>query len=151
MAFRDARVQTAPSVNAFSDIDGHQVNTAWREELGAYTLFDFSPKFDPVPAMLTQNHESVLPDFYGLTTSFRVDRIKTSTVILARDGDFAKYVHGAFGSGTFTYFGGHDPADPEHQIGDLPTDLDLHPHSPGYRLILNNVLFPAAKKQTLKT
>lgn len=151
MAFRDARVQTAPSVNAFSDIDGHQVNTAWREELGAYTLFDFSAKFDPVPAMLTQNHESVLPDFYGLTTSFRVERIKASTVILAREGDFAKYVHGAFGRGTFTYFGGHDPADPEHQIGDLPTDLDLHPNSPGYRLILNNVLFPAAKKQILKT
>lgn len=151
MAFRDAQVQTAPSVNAFSDIDGHQVNTAWREELGAYTLFDFSAKFDPVPAMLTQNHESVLPDFYGLTTSFRVERIKASTVILAREGDFAKYVHGTFGRGTFTYFGGHDPADPEHQIGDPPTDLDLHPHSPGYRLILNNVLFPAAKKQILKT
>ena len=151
MAFRDAQVQTAPSVNAFSDIDGHQVNTAWREELGVYTLFDFSAKFDPVPAMLTQNHESVLPDFYGLTTSFRFDRIKASIVILAREGDLAKYVHGAFGRGTFTYFGGHDPADPEHQIGDLPTDLDLHPHSPGYRLILNNVLFPAAKKKILKT
>src|SRR5690606_25051599 len=151
MAFQDAQVQIAPSVNAFSDIDGHQVNTSWRQELGAYTLFDFSAKFDPVPTMLVQNHESVLPDFYGLTTSFRIGRVKPGTVVLGRDGDFAKYVHAAVGRGTFTYFGGHDPADPEHQIGDVPTDLDLHPHDPGYRLILNNVLFPAAKKKTLKT
>ena len=151
MAFQDAQVQTAPSVNAFSDIDGHQVNTSWREALGVFTLFEFSAKFDPVPAMLTQNHESVLSDFYGLTTSFRIDRVKPATLVLARDGNFAKYVHGTVGRGTFTYFGGHDPADPEHKIGDMPTDLGLHPHSPGYRLILNNVLFPAAKKKTLKT
>ncbi len=151
MGFQNAQVQIAQSVNSFSDIDGHQVNTAWRQELGVYTLFDFSAKFDPVPAMLTQNHESVLPDFYGLTTSFRVDRVRPGTVVLARDGEFAKYVHGTVGAGTFTYFGGHDPEDPEHQIGDAPTDLNLHPHSPGYRLILNNVLFPAAKKKTLKT
>jgi len=151
MAFQDAQVQTAPSVNAFSDIDGHQVNTSWREALGVFTLFEFSAKFDPVLAMLTQNHESVLPDFYGQTTSFRIDRVKPATLVLARDGNFAKYVHGTVGRGTFTYFGGHDPADPEHQIGDMPTDLGLHPHSPGYRLILNNVLFPAAKKKTLKT
>jgi len=151
MAFQDAQVQTAPSINAFSDIDGHQVNTQWRQPLGAYTLFDFSAKFDPVPSMLTQNHQAVIRDFYGLTTSFRVDRLKPGTTILAREGDFAKYVHGALGQGTFTYLGGHDPADPEHQIGDGTTDLDLHPHDPGYRLILNNVLFPAAKKKTLKT
>jgi len=151
MAFQDAEVQVAPSVNAFSDIDGHQVNTPWRQELGAFTLFDFSAKFDPVPAMLTQNHESVLPDFYGLTTSFRVDRLKPGAIILAREGEVAKYVHGSFGEGTWTFFGGHDPEDPEHQIGDPPTDLDLHPNSPGYRLILNNVLFPAAKKKNLKT
>lgn len=151
LAFQNARVQTSDTVNAFSDIDGHQVNTPWRLELGVYTLFDFSAKFDPVPSMLTQNHESVLPDFYGLTTSFRVDRIKPATIVLAREGDLAKYVHGNAGEGTFTYFGGHDPEDPEHQIGDEPTDLSLHPNSPGYRLILNNVLFPAAKKKTLKT
>jgi len=151
MEFQDAEVQVAPSVNAFSDIDGHQVNTPWRQELGAFTLFDFSAKFDPVPAMLTQNHESVLPDFYGLTTSFRVDRLKPGAIILAREGEVAKYVHGSFGEGTWTFFGGHDPEDPEHQIGDPPTDLDLHPNSPGYRLILNNVLFPAAKKKNLKT
>ena len=151
MGFEDAEVQTSPSVNAFSDIDGHQVNTPWRQELGVYTLFGFSAKFDPVPAMLTQNHESVLPDFYGLTTSFRKDRLKGSTIVLGEEGEWAKYVHGSLGEGTFTYFGGHDPEDPEHQIGDPPTDLDLHPNSPGYRLILNNVLFPAAKKKKLKT
>jgi len=151
IAFEGAEVQTAPSVNAFSDIDGHQVNTPWRQDLGVYTLFDFSAKFDPVPAMLTQNHEGVLQDFYGLTTSFREDRLKPGTVVLAREGEWAKYVHGNLGEGTWTFFGGHDPEDPEHQIGDPPTDLALHPNSPGYRLILNNVLFPAAKKKTLKT
>lgn len=151
MAFQDAEVQIAPSVNSFSDIDGHQVNTPWRLELGAFTLFDFSAKFDPVPAMLTQSHEAVIPDFYGLTTSFRADRLKPGTVVLAEEGDLAKYIHGNFGEGTWTFYGGHDPEDPEHQIGDSPTNLELHPNSPGYRLILNNVLFPAAEKKKLKT
>ena len=151
MAFEGARVDTAPSVSAFSDIDGHQVNTMQRKDLGVFTLFGFSAKFDPVPAMLTQNHESVLPDFYGLTTSFSKDRLKPGTIVLAEEGGLAKYIHGSLGEGTWTYFGGHDPEDPEHQIGDPPTDLALHPNSPGYRLILNNVLFPAAKKKTLKT
>ena len=151
MAFEGAEIQVAPSINAFSDIDGHQVNTPWRKSLGVFTLFDFSAKFDPVPAMLTQNHESVLPDFYGLTTSFRSDRLKPGVVQLAKEGAWAKYIHGSLGEGTWTYYGGHDPEDPEHQIGDPPTDLELHPNSPGYRLILNNVLFPAAKKKTLKT
>jgi len=151
MAFTGAEVQTAPSVSAFSDIDGHQVNTAWREELGAFSLFGFSAKLDPVPAMLTQSHESVIPDFYGLTTSFRKDRLQPAALVLAEEGPWAKYVHGNLGEGTWTYFGGHDPEDPEHQIGDPPTDLALHRNSPGYRLILNNVLFPAAKKKKLKT
>jgi hypothetical protein len=151
MAFTDAQVQIAPSVNAFSDIDGHQVNTPWRKELGVFRLFDFSAKFDPVPAMLTQSHESVLPDFYGLTTSFREDRLKSGTIVLGQENGMAKYIHGNHGEGTWTYFGGHDPEDAEHQIGDPQTDLALHPNSPGYRLILNNVLFPAAKKQKLKT
>jgi len=151
MAFENAEVQTSPSISAFSDIDAHQVNTPWRKELGFYTLFDFSAKFDPVPSMLTQNHVAVLPDFYGLTTSFREDRLKPADIVLAREDGWAKYVHGDLGEGTWTYFGGHDPEDPEHQIGDPPTDLALHPNSPGYRLILNNVLFPAAKKKTLKT
>ncbi len=151
MAFENAQVQTAPTVNAFSDIDSHQVNTAWRKELGVFTLFDFSAKFDPVPAMLTQNHEAVIQDFYGLTTAFNENRIRPGTVVLAREAEWAKYIHGSFGEGTFTFFGGHDPEDPEHQIGDPTTDLGLHPNSPGYRLILNNVLFPAAKKKQLKT
>ena len=151
MAFSNAIVQTGSSVNSFSDIDGHQVNTPWRLQLGAFSLFDFSAKFDPVPTMLTQNHTSVIPDFYGLTTSFRLDRLKSGTLVLAQEGSIAKYIHGNFGEGTWTYFGGHDPEDPEHQIGDPQTDLDLHRHSPGYRLILNNVLFPAAKKKRLKT
>lgn len=151
MAFTGAHVQTEPSINAFSDIDGHQVNTPWREQLGVFTLFEFSAAFDPVPTMLTQNHEGVLPDFYGLTTSFSIERLKPGTIVLAQEGAWAKYVHGTLGEGTFTFFGGHDPEDPEHQIGDPATELALHPNSPGYRLILNNVLFPAAKQQKLKT
>ena len=92
-------------------------------------------------------------DFYGLTTSFRRDRLKPGVVVLAEEegAPWVKYIHGNFGKGTWTFLGGHDPEDPQHQIGDAPTDLALHPHSPGYRLILNNVLFPAARKKTLKT
>jgi hypothetical protein len=153
MAFRDAEVQITPNVNAFSDIDGHQVNTPWRQPLGAFTLFDFSAKFDPVPSMLVQNHETVIRDFYGLTTSFRRDRLRPGTIVLAEEegSPWVKYIHGTFGDGTWTFLGGHDPEDPQHLIGDEPTNLDLHPDSPGYRLILNNVLFPAARKRTLKT
>jgi hypothetical protein len=153
LAFQGAQVQTNPTVNAFSDIDGHQVNTPWRQPLGTFTLFDFSAKFDPVPSMLVQNHENVIGDYYGLTTSFRKDRLKPGVVVLAEEEGtgWSKYVHGNFGKGTWTFLGGHDPEDPQHQIGAQPTDLSLHPHSPGYRLILNNVLFPAARKKTLKT
>jgi hypothetical protein len=153
IAFQNAEVQVNAGVSSFSDIDGHQVNTPWRQPLGSFTLFDFSPKFDPVPSMLVQNHENVIPDFYGLTTSFRRDRLKPGVIVLADEPGTAwtKYIHGTFGEGTFTFLGGHDPEDPQHQVGDETTDLNLHPHSPGYRLILNNVLFPAAKKKTLKT
>ena len=153
MAFQNAEVQTNPGVNAFSDIDGHQVNTPWRQPLGVFQLFDFSAKFDPVPSMLVQNHESVIHDYYGLTTSFRRDRLKPGTIVLAEEegAPWVKYLHGNFGEGTWTFLGGHDPEDPQHQIGDAHTDLNLHPHSPGYRLILNNVLFPAARKKSLKT
>jgi hypothetical protein len=153
LAFRNAEVQQNPGVNAFSDIDGHQVNTTWRQPLGAFSLFEFSPKFDPVPSMLVQNHERVLQDFYGLTTSFRRERLKPGIIVLGEEegAGWTKYLHGTFGEGTWTFLGGHDPEDPQHQIGDAHTDLSMHPHSPGYRLILNNVLFPAAKKKTLKT
>jgi hypothetical protein len=153
IAFQNAEVQVNAGVSSFSDIDGHQVNTPWRQPLGSFTLFDFSPKFDPVPSMLVQNHENVIADFYGLTTSFRRDRLKPGVIVLADEPGtaWAKYIHGTFGEGTWTFLGGHDPEDPQHQVGDETTDLNLHPHSPGYRLILNNVLFPAAKKKTLKT
>jgi hypothetical protein len=153
LAFQGAEIQVNAGINAFSDIDGHQVNTPWRQPLGTFTLFEFSAQHDPVPSMLVQNHETVLRDFYGLTTSFRRDRLKPHVTVLAEEhgSPWVKYLHGTYGEGTWTFLGGHDPEDPQHQVGDAPTDLDRHPNSPGYRLILNNVLFPAAKKQTLKT
>jgi len=154
LAFQGGVLEMSPALATFSDIDGHQVNhPGRRQQLGAYTLFAFSAKIDPVPTMLVQCHRDVLPDFYGLTTSFRRDRLKPAVTVLADESGapWVKYIHGDHGKGTWTFFGGHDPEDPQHQIGDPPTDLSLHPHSPGYRLILNNVLFPAAKKRELKT
>ncbi len=153
-AFQGARLEQSPSLAVFSDIDGHQVNSPDRRQpLGTFKLFDFSAKIDPVATMLVQNHRQVIPDFYGLTTSFVKSRLKPAVTVLADESgaNWAKYIHGARGQGTWTFFGGHDPEDPQHQIGDAPTDLSVHPHSPGYRLILNNVLFPAAKKKELKT
>ncbi len=154
LAFHGARLELSPTTPVFSDIDGHQVNSPERRQpLGSFTLFNFSAKIDPVATMLVQNHRQVIPDFYGLTTSFARHRLKPSVTILAEEpgAPWVKYVHGERGQGTWTFLGGHDPEDPQHQIGDAPTDLSLHPHSPGYRLILNNVLFPAAKKKELKT
>ncbi|MDX2262421.1 MAG: hypothetical protein SFU84_12075 [Gemmatimonadales bacterium] len=153
LAFQGATLEQSPSMAVFSDIDGHQVNGVARQQLGAFTLFNFSAKIDPVATMLVQNHRQVIPDFYGLTTSFRRERLKADVTVLADEpgAPWAKYIHGTRGKGTWTFFGGHDPEDPQHAIGDAPTDLALHPHSPGYRLILNNVLFPAAKKKELKT
>ena len=153
-AFKDAHLEHSPFVNSMSDIDGHQVNVAGRRQpLGTFTLFNFSAKFDPVPSMLVQDHRSVLNDFYGVTTSFTKSTLKNGVVILATEegAPWTKYVHGDYGKGTWTYLGGHDPEDPQHAIGNPPTDLSLHRSSPGYRLILNNVLFPAAKKKPLKT
>jgi len=153
-AFEGARLEQSPSLALFSDIDGHQVNSPdRRQQLGSFTLFGFSAKIDPVATMLVQNHRQVIPDFYGLTTSFNKSRLKPGVTVLADEpgAPWAKYIHGERGQGTWTFFGGHDPEDPQHQIGDAPTDLSVHPHSPGYRLILNNVLFPAAKKKELKT
>jgi hypothetical protein len=153
-AFSGARLELDPQIASFSDIDGHQVNAGPRRQpLGAYKLFNFSAKIDPVPTMLVQNHGAVIPDFYGLTTSFMRSRLKPGVTVLADEesAPWVKYIHGDLGKGTWTFFGGHDPEDPQHQIGDPPTDLSLHPHSQGYRLILNNVLFPAAKKRELKT
>ena len=154
LAFQDAQLELSPNIPAFSDIDGHQVNSLdRRQQLGAFKLFGFSAKIDPVPTMLVQNHREVIPDFYGLTTSFTKRTLKPAVTVLAEEpgASWTKYIHGELGQGTWTFYGGHDPEDPQHQIGDPPTDLSLHPHSPGYRLILNNVLFPAAKKKELKT
>ena len=154
LACTGARLETSPGTPSFSDIDGHQVNNPGRRQpLGAFELFNFSAKIDPVPTMLVQCHRNVIPDFYGLTTSFMRSTLKPADIILAEEqgAPWVKYIHGDLGRGTWTYYGGHDPEDPQHQIGDTPTDLSLHPNSPGYRLILNNVLFPAAKKRELKT
>ena len=153
-AFVGGTLEQSSAIASFSDIDGHQVNNPGRrQQLGAFKLFNFSAKIDPVPTMLVQSHRDVIPDFYGLTTSFRRDHLKPGVTVLAEEEGtpWVKYVHGDLGQGTWTFFGGHDPEDPQHQIGDPPTDLSLHPASPGYRLILNNVLFPAAKKRELKT
>jgi len=153
-AFQGAHLEQSPFVNAMSDIDGHQVNVPGRRQpLGTFTLFGFSAKFDPVASMLVQDHRSVLNDFYGVTTSFMKNVLKPGVKVLATEegAPWVKYLHGDYGKGTWTYLGGHDPEDPQHAIGSPPTDLSLHKDSPGYRLILNNVLFPAAKKKPLKT
>jgi hypothetical protein len=153
-AFQNAHVELSAGVNSMSDIDGHQVNVpARRQPLGAFSLFNFSAKFDPVASMLIQDHRNVIPDFYGVTTSFAKSTLKPGVTVLATEegAPWVKYLHGDYGKGSWTYLGGHDPEDPQHNIGAAPTDLALHPNSPGYRLILNNVLFPAAKKKPLKT
>jgi hypothetical protein len=122
-------------------------------ETDYFTLFEFSAKFDPVPTMLTQNHVNVIKGFLGQTTGFKKSLVKNAVTVLAEKAgsDQVKYLHGNYGRGTFTFYGGHDPEDYQHAVGDPPTDLSLHKNSPGYRLILNNVLFPAAKKKQQKT
>jgi hypothetical protein len=154
LAFRDVHLEQSAYVSSMSDIDGHQVNVPGRRQpLGTFTLFNFSAKFDPVPSMLVQNHRAVIADFFGVTTSFNKSVLKPGVTVLAfeQGAPWVKYIHGDYGKGTWTYYGGHDPEDPQHVIGSPPTDLSLHKNSPGYRLILNNVLFPAAKKKPLKT
>ncbi|MFH1009301.1 MAG: asparagine synthetase B [Candidatus Latescibacterota bacterium] len=138
----------------FSDIDVQPDRGIGRGAEGDYfSLFEFSAKYDPVPTMLTQNHTPVIRGFLGQTTAFDKDLIKRAIVIMGEAEDVAevKYLHGNLGKGTFTFYGGHDPEDYQHRVGDPPTKLALHKHSPGYRLILNNVLFPAAEKKKRKT
>jgi hypothetical protein len=152
LAFHEFEIDRS-EVGPFSTIDGHRVNTPDRLPLDEVLVERFSATVDPVAAMLTQDHVLRFPDWYGLTTSYREAVLKPSLVVLATcaGGRLAKYVHGDFGEGSFTFLGGHDPEDPRHAVGDPPTDLREHPRSPGYRLILNNVLFPAAEKKERKT
>ncbi len=150
-AFENFTIVPDPTIYEKSNIDVPK--TGRNEHTDFFTLFEFSAKWDPVPTMLTQNHEQVIRGFMGQTTAFRKNTIKPVVTILGenRSKDEARYIHGSRGNGTFTFLGGHDPEDYRHYVGDPPTDLDLFPNSPGYRLILNNVLFPAARKQPLKT
>ena len=152
-AFTDFIIVTNPAEYEISDIDVNPMVHLSNKKQDYFTLFDFSAKWDPVPTMLVQNHQQVIPGFMGQTTAFRKSRIKPTVTILGETKVFdeARYIHGSYGKGTFTFYGGHDPEDYQHFVGDPPTELDLYPNSPGYRLILNNVLFPAAKKEKLKT
>lgn len=153
LAFTGFKLITNPFVYEFSDIDTSDYVRARGPESDYFTLFEFSAKYDPVPTMLTQSHLNIVKGFLGQTTGFKKDLVKKSVVILGEDEVHSevKYLHGNFGRGTFTFLGGHDPEDYQHAVGDPPTDLSLHVNSPGFRLILNNVLFPAAKKKKMKT
>jgi len=152
-AFENFKLITSPFVYEFSDIDASDYSRLRGAEADFFQLFDFSAKYDPVPTMLTQCHTNVVDGFLGQTTSFFKDKVKKSVIILAEvpNQNEVKYIHGNLGKGTFTFYGGHDPEDYQHKVGDPETILDLYKNSPGYRLILNNILFPAAEKKQLKT
>ena len=155
LAFENFKLDMNPLRYEYSDIDIPPSDPPPMRDPNTdyFTLFEFSAKYDPVPTMLTQDHVNIIKGFMGQTTAFKKSFIKKTITILAeRDGtEEVKYIHGNFGRGTFTWYGGHDPEDYQHAVGDPPTDLHLHKNSPGYRLILNNVLFPAAKKKQQKT
>ena len=155
LAFSDFKIITDPMIYEYSDIDYPPSNNVLVRgaEADYFSLFEFSAKYDPVPTMLTQNHVSVIKGFMGQTTGFHRDKIKKHDLIMGEDKTTpqVKYIHGNHGKGTFTFLGGHDPEDYQHFVGDPQTDLSLHQNSPGYRLILNNILFPAAKKKERKT
>jgi hypothetical protein len=151
-AFKDFRLSLNPAEYEYSNID----NTNFRrikKELDFFTLFEFSAKWDPIPTMLTQNHMQVIYGFMGQTTAFNRTVLKPSVVVMGetKEANEVRYIHGEFGRGFWTFYGGHDPEDYQHMVGDPPTDLALFPNSPGYRLILNNVLFPSARKKKQKT
>lgn len=151
-AFKDFQLFPDPAYYEYSTID----NTNYRripKTIDYFTLFTFSAKFDPVPSMLCQDHTTTIKGFMGQTTAFRNEVLKSSVLVMGdcKAANEARYIHGEYGKGTWTFYGGHDPEDYEHHVYDPPTDLNLHPNSPGYRLILNNVLFPAAKKKPRKT
>ncbi len=153
-AFKDFSIVTNPYEYEVSNIDNTQLRQGRAQmKTDYFSLFTFSAKFDPVPAMLCQNHTTTIKGFMGQTTAFRKEVLKSSVLVMGdyKPANEARYIHGEYGKGTWTFYGGHDPEDYEHHIGDPVTDLALHPNSPGYRLILNNVLFPAAKKKPRKT
>ncbi len=151
-AFKNFNLSMNPYDYEFSNIDNTQTRNL-TENNDYFNLFEFSAKWDPVPSMLTQNHEKMIKGFMGQTTAFKKSVIKPDILIMGetKTVDEARYIHGEYGKGTWTFYGGHDPEDYQHLVNDPPTDLNLHPNSPGYRLILNNVLFPAAKKKKQKT
>ena len=152
LAFEDFKLIKDPLTYEYSNIDGTDLHKR-NEATDKFTLFDFSAKWDVVPTMLTQCHTDIVNGFMGQTTDFRTEMIKSNVLVMGESKSLgtARYIHGELGQGTWTFYGGHDPEDFEHRVGDPPTDLNLHPNSPGYRLILNNILFPAAKKKKRKT
>ncbi len=154
-AFKDYILERRPEQYEFSDIDTSEDRSKKiiPFEQDYFTLMDFSAKWDPIPTMLCQNHTQLVKGFMGQTTAFSEDKIKSTILRLGENkiNGESRYIHGTKGKGMFTFYGGHDPEDYQHFVGDAPTVLDLHPNSPGYRLILNNVLFPAARKKKLKT
>lgn len=152
LAFENFLLKTNPLEYEFSSIDATPAHTM-AESQDKFSLFEFSAKWDVVPTMLTQNHTNIINGFMGQTTDFYKQYVKAGVVIMGENKTLGtvKYIHGEYGEGQWTYYGGHDPEDFRHYVGDPPTDLNLFPNSPGYRLILNNVLFPAAKKKERKT
>lgn len=152
LAFQNFSLVTVPEQYEISSIDVTDTRRI-PEELDFFALFDFSAKWDPVPTMLCQNHEKTIAGFMGQTTAFRMSTIKPNVRILGAypAASEARYIHGGYGKGLWTFYGGHDPEDYRHQVGDPPTELAAYPNSPGYRLILNNILFPAAEKKKQKT
>ena len=153
-AFKNFILEKSPNVYEFSDIDmTNKRQHLVRKELDYFSLMDFSAKWDPIPTMLCQNHTSLVKGFMGQTTAFDHTRLKSNVFILGQNkvNSEARYIHGIKGKGFFTFYGGHDPEDYQHRVGEAKTELELHPNSPGYRLILNNLLFPAAKKKKQKT
>lgn len=155
LAFKNFRLETNPYVYEFSNIDINpdpRVRQV-REDDDLFTLFDFSAKWDIIPSILCQNHTKTIKGFMGQTTAYKSNLIKSDVIVMGENAllEEAKYLHGELGKGTFTFFGGHDPEDYQHLVGEPATDLNLHPNSPGYRLILNNILFPSAKKSKQKT
>jgi hypothetical protein len=153
LAFENFKIEMNPYIYKYSNVDITQDMLSIGQFNDYFTLIDFSAKFDPVPTMLNQCHTALIHGFMGQTTGFHKEFIKKDVTILAlnENSDFVKYIHSNYGKGTFTFYGGHDPEDYQHLVGARPTDLNKFPNSPGYRLILNNVLFPAAKKKKLKT